>query len=77
MDAGSPPQTPVDDISCASTLAFEFSVGTARFIVGAGQYTADKRLANALGKTAAHSALTLDGIDSSDTMAGRIADKFT
>ena len=74
MDAGSPPQTSVDDISCASTLAFEFSVGTARFIVGAGQYTADKRLANALGKTAAHSALTLDGIDSSDTMAGRIAE---
>ena len=75
MDAGSPPRG--DDsggVSCASTLAFEFSVANARFIVSAGQYAADKRLAKALSKTAAHSALTLDGIDSSDSETGRVAE---
>ena len=75
MDAGSPPALTHDnDISCASTFAFEFSVANARFIVGAGQYAADPRLAKALSKTAAHSALTLDGIDSSDLSQGRIAE---
>ena len=75
MDAGTPPvKAASDDLSCASTLAFEFSSGNARFIVGAGQYAADNRLAQALCKTAAHSALTLDGIDSSDLEAGRLAE---
>lgn len=75
MDAGSP--TPhLHDASCASTLAFEFSVGNARFIVSAGQYAADKRLGAVLRKTAAHSALTLDGIDSSDASQDRIAKIF-
>ena len=74
MDAGSPPSLrQANQISCASTLAFEFSVANARFIVGAGQYAADKRLAKALSKTAAHSALTLDGLDSSDHETDRIA----
>ena len=75
MDAGTP-VAPADTqtLSCASTLAFEFSVANARFIVGAGQYAADARLAKALSKTAAHSALTLDGIDSSDFSDGRFAE---
>ena len=75
MDAGTP-IAPIhhDDISAASTLAFEFSVGNARFIVGAGQYAADPRLAKALSKTAAHSALTLDNLDSSDHTANRFAE---
>ena len=75
MDAGTP-VAPADTqtMSCASTLAFEFSVANARFIVGAGQYAADARLAKALSKTAAHSALTLDGIDSSDFSDGRFAE---
>ena len=75
MDAGTPVSyAPYRNASCASTLAFEFSVANARFIVSAGQYTADKRLARALQKTAAHSALTLDGIDSSDLLKGRVAE---
>ncbi|MGC6516652.1 MAG: heparinase II/III family protein [Candidatus Puniceispirillaceae bacterium] len=75
MDAGTPVSPKSDnDISCASTFAFEFSVANARFIVGAGQYTQDKRLAMALSKTAAHSALTLDGIDSSDISVNRFAE---
>ena len=71
MDAG----TPSDEarFGAASTLAFEFSVGQSRFIVGAGQYSADSRLASALCRTAAHSALTLDNIDSSDLSQNRLA----
>ena len=72
MDAGAPSShTPH---ACASTLAFEFSVGTTRFIVSAGSYSADPKLARALAKTAAHSALTLDGLDSSDISTGRMAE---
>lgn len=75
MDAGTPaPPTDGETLSCASTLAFEFSVANARFIVGAGQYAADPRLAKALSKTAAHSALTLDGLDSSNFDEARIAE---
>ena len=49
--------------SAASRLAFEFCVGTAPFIVNTGQATSDPRLRRAFSQTAAHSALTLDGLD--------------
>ena len=71
MDAGTP--EPNAEFPAASTLAFEFSVGQSRFIVGAGQYSPDKRLASALCRTAAHSALSLDNADSSDISQNRLA----
>ena len=64
MDAGTPQDNA--DRPSASTFAFEFSVANARFIVGVGHYIPDDRMAAALSRTAAHSALTLDGMDSSD-----------
>jgi len=74
MDAGTP--TKEARFGAASTLAFEFSVGQSRFIVGAGQYSADSRLASALCRTAAHSALTLDNVDSSDISQNRLAEVY-
>ena len=71
MDAGTP--SPDAKFASASTLAFEFSVGQSRFIVGAGQYSPDNRLAVALCRTAAHSALTLDNVDSTDFNQNRLA----
>ena len=71
MDAGAP--QPEADFPAASTLGIEFSVGQARFIVGVGQYSADPKLAAALSQSSAHSTLTLDGLDSSDSRASRIA----
>ena len=71
MDAGTP--TPEAKFAAASTLAFEFSVGQSRFIVGAGQYSPDSRLAQALCRTAAHSTLSLDNVDSSDVNQNRLA----
>ena len=47
----------------ASRLAFEFSVGNAPFIVNTGQGAAEPRLRTAFSQTAAHTALTLDGLD--------------
>ena len=71
IDAGTPRQASGD--AAPSTLAFEFSVAQARFIVNNGQFASDKRLIGYLQQTAAHSTLTLDGFDSSDDGAGRIA----
>ena len=71
MDAGGPTSATPDSIP--STLAFEFSVAQARFIVNSGQHASDPRLAGYLNQTVAHSTLTLDGIDSSDASTGRWA----
>ncbi|MBL6604541.1 MAG: heparinase II/III family protein [Alphaproteobacteria bacterium] len=49
--------------NAASRLAFEFSVGNAPFIVNTGQGAAEPRLRTAFSQTAAHTALTLDGLD--------------
>ena len=47
----------------ASVFAFEFSVSNHLFIVNSGQTSPDPRLNRALCQTAAHSCLTLDGLD--------------
>ena len=56
--------------SAASRLAFEFSVGAAPFIVNTGQAAGEPRLRSAFSQTAAHTALTLDGLDN-ETSATR------
>ena len=71
IDAGGPDDA--NGHAVPSTLAFEFSVASARFIVNSGQFASDARLVAYLEKTAAHSTLTLDGIDSSHVASGRIA----
>lgn len=47
----------------ASVFAFEFSVSNHQFIVNSGQTSPEPRLNRALCQTAAHSCLTLDGLD--------------
>ena len=47
----------------ASVFAFEFSVSNHQFIVNSGQTSPESRLNRALCQTAAHSCLTLDGLD--------------
>ena len=71
FDAGGPQQS--NRQSVPSTLAFEFSVAQARFIVNSGQFAKDQRLVSFLEKTAAHSTLTIDGFDSSYAEGGRVA----
>jgi uncharacterized heparinase superfamily protein len=71
MDCGSPE---VDaKISGLSTLGFEFSIGQNLLVVNPGQVNTEANLQNLLRSTKAHSALTLDGYDSSDLSTGRIA----
>lgn len=71
IDAGGPADS--NGHTVPSSLAFEFSVASARFIVNSGQFASDERLISYLEKTAAHSTLTLDGFDSSHMDSGRIA----
>ena len=47
----------------ASVFAFEFSFSNHQFIVNSGQTSPEPRLNRALCQTAAHSCLTLDGLD--------------
>ncbi len=54
----------------ASVFAFEFSVSNNQFIVNSGQTSPEPRLNKALCQTAAHSALTLDGLDNHRPLAG-------
>ena len=58
---------------CASTSAFEFSVGSHMLIVNSGQTSSDMRLNAVLRQTAAHSALTLDGLDNEAASKNRFA----
>lgn len=70
IDAGAPTR---EIPAIPSLLAFEFSVAQARFIVNSGQFSSDTRLAGFLRQTAAHSTLTLDGIDACHPPSGRFA----
>ena len=68
MDAGvSKPSSTERSVSelhpPASVFAFEFSVSNHQFIVNSGQTSPEPRLNRALCQTAAHSCLTLDGLD--------------
>ncbi len=58
---------------CASTSAFEFSVGAQLMIVNSGQNSSDARLNEVLRQTAAHSTLTLDGLNNEAVSKNRIA----
>ena len=51
-------------------FAFEFSVSNHQFIVNSGQTSPEPRLNRALCQTAAHSCLTLDGLDNHRPLAG-------
>ncbi|MEC7207463.1 MAG: heparinase II/III family protein [Pseudomonadota bacterium] len=76
MDTGvSGPVSPVartqaDSGTPASVFAFEFSVSNHQFIVNSGQTSLEPRLNRALCQTAAHSCLTLDGLDNHRPLAG-------
>ena len=76
MDTGvSGPVSPVartqaDSGTPASVFAFEFSVSNHQFIVNSGQTSPEPRLNRALCQTAAHSCLTLDGLDNHRPLAG-------
>ena len=54
----------------ASVFAFEFSVSNHQFIINSGQTSPEPRLNRALCQTAAHSCLTLDGLDNHRPHAG-------
>ncbi len=54
-------------------FAFECSVASSRFIVNSGQSVADPRLRAALSQSAAHSTLTLDGLDNCSAQTSTIA----
>ena len=54
----------------ASVFAFEFSVSNHQFIVNSGQTSPEPRLNKALCQTAAHSCLTLDGLDNHRPVKG-------
>lgn len=64
MDVGAPPAWPYDDSAHASPLAFEFIYGKERMFVSCGTHPMDDEWRHALRGTAAHNALTLDGLDS-------------
>ena len=57
----------------ASVFAFEFSVSGHQFIVNSGQTSPEPRLNKALCQTAAHSCLTLDGLDNHRPLKGLAA----
>ncbi len=58
---------------CASTSAFEFSVGGQLMIVNSGQNSSDARLNKVLQQTVAHSTMTLDGLNNEAASKNRIA----
>ena len=63
-------RTEADSGTPASVFAFEFSVSNHQFIVNSGQTSPEPRLNRALCQTAAHSCLTLDGLDNHRPLAG-------
>ena len=62
-------KTKADAGTPASVFAFEFSVSNHQFIVNSGQTSPEPRLNKALCQTAAHSCLTLDGLDNHRPLA--------
>jgi uncharacterized heparinase superfamily protein len=71
MDSGSPAK---DARICGlGTLAFEFSIGQNLLVINPGQRASETNLQRLLQSTKAHSTLTIDGHNSTDFDASRIA----
>ncbi len=69
LDSGPPTLCQESDNACAGTLSFEMSVGREAMIVNCGRGRPDSAAwQQALRCTAAHSSLTLDGVNSSDIL---------
>ena len=63
-------RTQADSAHRQGVFAFEFSVSNHQFIVNSGQTSPEPRLNRALCQTAAHSCLTLDGLDNHRPLVG-------
>jgi len=72
MDVGKPEANA--EVAGLGTLAFEFAVGQNLLVINPGQASGDPNLQRLLCSTKAHSTLTLDGQNSSDFAAGRLAE---
>ena len=70
IDCGSPPPRGLDHAAHAGTFGLEVSVGRERLIVNCGARAGDPAWLQAQRSTAAHSTLTLDDTNSSETRSG-------
>ncbi len=70
VDAGAPPPPGLDQTAHAGTLSLEVSIGRERLIVNCGAHPGDVAWRQAQRRTAAHSTLALDDVNSSELSPG-------